>query len=182
MRCSHNAKLWLALPWKSVNIFHNAPALHAKQPRRKLVSRFSFTCNKHPPQSTNDKSNDSSMREGNPLEALNWFQRLYELHTPKSVGRDGQKLGFVWSPLFFSLRAASRLSWVGWFSPALAFRSLYYPCGKMGTTRNLHKVSKRLLRLLLGTTKTTDKCGTQFGSSSFLPSKVANWRPSKSLV
>ena len=93
-----------------------------------------------------------------------------------------KSLGFVWSPLFFSLRAASRLSWVGWFSPALAFRSLYYPCGKMGTTRNLHKVSKRLLRLLLGTTKTTDKCGTQFGSSSFLPSKVANWRPSKSLV
>ena len=35
--------------------------------------------------------------------------------------------------------AASRLSRVGWFSRALAFRSIYYPCGKMGTTRSLTK-------------------------------------------
>ena len=33
---------------------------------------------------------------------------------------------------FFSLPTASRLSRVGWFSRALAFRSLYYPWGKMG--------------------------------------------------
>ena len=47
MRCSHNAELWLALQWKSVNICQNAPALHAKQPReKKLVSGVSFTCNK----------------------------------------------------------------------------------------------------------------------------------------
>ena len=31
----------------------------------------------------------------------------------------------------FSVLAASRLSRVGWFSPALALRSLYYPWGKM---------------------------------------------------
>ena len=37
---------------------------------------------------------------------------------------------------FFSLTAASRPSRVGWFSHALAFRSLYYPWGKMGTTRS----------------------------------------------
>ena len=33
-----------------------------------------------------------------------------------------------------------RLSRVGWFSRALAFRSLYYPWGKMGTTRSLKRV------------------------------------------
>ena len=33
--------------------------------------------------------------------------------------------------------AASHLSCVGWFSRALAFRSLYYPWAKMGTTRSL---------------------------------------------
>ena len=33
--------------------------------------------------------------------------------------------------------SASRLSRVGWFSRALAFHSLYYPWGKMGTTRSL---------------------------------------------
>ena len=33
-----------------------------------------------------------------------------------------------------SLRLSSR---VGWFSRALAFRSLYYPWGKVGTTRSL---------------------------------------------
>ena len=38
---------------------------------------------------------------------------------------------------FFSLSTASRLSRVGWFSHALAFRSLYYPWGKMRTTRSL---------------------------------------------
>ena len=46
-------------------------------------------------------------------------------------------LGFVCSPTFFSLHAASCLSRVGWFLRALAFRLLYYPWGKMGTTRSL---------------------------------------------
>ena len=45
--------------------------LGAKQPRRKLVSGFSFSCNKYPPQFTDDKSTDSSVREGMPLDALN---------------------------------------------------------------------------------------------------------------
>ena len=64
---------------------------HAKQPRRKLVSGISFACNKYPSQFTDDKSNESSMREGIPLEALNSFGRGYQLHTPKSVGRKGLK-------------------------------------------------------------------------------------------
>ena len=71
--------------------FLHYQVLCAKQPRRKLVYGFSFTCNKYPPQFTNDKSNDSSVREGISLDALNWFERGYELHTPKSVGRGGTK-------------------------------------------------------------------------------------------
>ena len=43
-----------------------------------------------------------------------------------------KSLGFVCSPSFFSLTAASRLSRVGWFSRALSFPSLYYPWGKWG--------------------------------------------------
>ena len=38
---------------------------------------------------------------------------------------------------FFSLTVASHPSCVGWFSRALAFRSRYYPWGKMGITRSL---------------------------------------------
>ena len=34
-------------------------------------ARFSFTCNNYAPQFTDDKSNDSSMREGRPLGTLN---------------------------------------------------------------------------------------------------------------
>ena len=37
-----------------------------------------------PLQFTDEKSNDSSMREWMPLDALNWFGRGNELHTPKS--------------------------------------------------------------------------------------------------
>ena len=48
-----------------------------------------------------------------------------------------KSLGFVCSPSFFSLPAACRLFSRGWFSRAPAFRSLYYPWGKMGTTRSL---------------------------------------------
>ena len=83
--------------------------------RKKLVSGVSFTCNKLdiPRKPTNGKSNDSSMRKGNPLDALNWIERLYEVHTPKSVRLEPwtvTSLGFVCSPSFFSFRAASRLS------------------------------------------------------------------------
>ena len=50
----------------------------------------------------------------------------------------------------FSFPTASRLSRVGWFSHALAFRSLYYPWGKMGTTRSLlyHKSSKEFITVM----------------------------------
>ena len=107
--------------------------LHAKQPWRKLVSGFSFACNKHPPQFTDDKSNDSSIREGMPLDALNWFGRGYELHTPKSIGREGSKAWALSVVPHFSLSPPRvTFSCVGWFSRALAFRLLYYPWGKMG--------------------------------------------------
>ena len=39
--------------------------------------------------------------------------------------------------IYFSLPNASRLSCVGWFSRALAICLLYYPSGKMRTTRSL---------------------------------------------
>ena len=44
------------------------------------------------------------------------------------------------------LPTASRLSRVRWFSRALAFRSLYFPWGKMGTTRSLiqYQISRAL--------------------------------------
>ena len=44
----------------------------------------------------------------------------------------------------FPLPAASRLSRVGWFSSALAFRSLYYPWGKLETTRSLGRIGPLL--------------------------------------
>ena len=95
--------------------------LHAKQPWRKLVSGFSFACLQYLPQFTDDKSNDSSMREGIPLDALNWFGRGYELHTPKSVGREGSKAWALSVVPHFSLSP-----------PRVAFRSLFYPWGKIG--------------------------------------------------
>ena len=101
------------LAWVKVVCCLHYQVLHAKQPWRKLVSGFSFACNKYPPQFTDDKSNDSSMREGIPLDVLNWFGRGYELHTPKSVGVKGQELGLCISPSFFSLPAACRLSSCG---------------------------------------------------------------------
>ena len=39
--------------------------------------------------------------------------------------------------------APSRFSRVGWFSRALAFRSLYYPWGKMGTNSSLDSIISR---------------------------------------
>ena len=41
------------------------------------------------------KSNDSSKREGIPLDARKLFERQYELHTPKLAGLEGQKLGLI---------------------------------------------------------------------------------------
>ena len=52
-RVGEREKVVCYLPTPLLSLF-----LQAKQPRRKLVSGFSFTCNKHPPQFTDDKSND----------------------------------------------------------------------------------------------------------------------------
>ena len=56
----------------------------------------------------------------------------------RSSGRIGLRV-----PIF-PLPAASRLSRVGWFSSALAFRSLYYPWGKLETTRSLGRIGPLL--------------------------------------
>ena len=114
------------LAWVKVMCCLHYQVLHAKQPWRKLVSGFSFACNKYPPQFTDDKSNDSSMREGIPLDALNWFGRGNELHTPKSVGREGSKAWALSVVPHFSLSPPRvPFSRVGWFSRPLAFRLLY---------------------------------------------------------
>ena len=126
------------LAWVKVVCCLHYQVLHAKQPWRKLVSGFSFACNKYPPQFTDDKSNDSSMREGIPLDALNWFGRGYELHTPKSVGREGSKAWALSVVPHFSLSPPrATFSRVGWFSRALAFARSTIPEEKWGTTRSL---------------------------------------------
>ena len=45
--------------------------------------------------------------------------------------------GMTFVPAQKSSGIVSRFARVGWFSRALAFRSLYHPWGKMGTTRSL---------------------------------------------
>ena len=114
------------LAWIKVVCCLHSQVLHTKQP-------LSFACNKYPLQFTDDKSNDSSMREGIQLDALNWFGRGYELHTTKSVGREGSKAWALSVVPHFSLSLPSvAFSRLGWFSRALEFRSLYYPWGKKG--------------------------------------------------
>ena len=121
------------LAWVKVVCCLHYQVLHAKQPWRKLVSGFSFACNKYPLQFTDDKSNDHSIREGIPLDALNWFGRRYALHTPKSVGREGSKAWALSVAPHFSLSPPRvAFSCVGWFSRVLAFHTLYYPWEKNG--------------------------------------------------
>ena len=121
------------LAWVEAVCCLHYQVLHAEQPWRKLVTGFSFACNKYPPQFLDDKSNDNSMREGIPLDALNWFGRGYELHTPKSVGREGWKAWALSVVPHFSLSPLHvAFSRMGWFSCALAFCSLYHPSGKTG--------------------------------------------------
>ena len=66
----------------------------------------------------------SSMREGIPLDALIWFGRGYELHTPKSVGHEGSKAWALSVVPHFSL-SPPRVAFfrVGWFSRVLAFET-----------------------------------------------------------
>ena len=82
-----------------------------------------------PPQFTDEKSNDSSMREWMPLDALNWFGRGNELHTSKSIVRPWRvkSLGFVYGSSFFSPHRVSPFS-RGVGLRVLAFRSVYCPC------------------------------------------------------
>ena len=126
--------------------FFGVSAIHqffARNSREEFVSGSSFTCNKYPLQFPDDKGNDSSMREGIPLDALNWVRTWYDLHTPKSVGREGSKAWALSVVPHFSLSPPCvAFSRVGWFSRALAFRSPYYPWGKMGDYSSLAEGEK----------------------------------------
>ena len=53
------------------------------------------------------------MREGTPLVALNCFERRYELHTPKSVGRERSKTWALSVVPHFSL-SPPRLAFLAW--------------------------------------------------------------------
>ena len=53
------------------------------------------------------------MREGIPLDALNWFGRGYELNTPKSVGLEGSKAWALSVVPHFSL-SPPRLAFLAW--------------------------------------------------------------------
>ena len=77
----------------------------------------------HPlfPSGIAERERNATARENHPTQER-WDAAGREKH---------ERLGFVCSPWFVSLPAASRLSRVGWFSCAHAFRSLYYPWGKM---------------------------------------------------
>ena len=90
-----------------------------------------------PPQFTDEKSNDSSMREWMPLDALNWFGRGNELHTPKSFGRERPKAWASSMVPHFSL-SPPRFACLVWGRITRARVSLvYYPWGNMGTTCSL---------------------------------------------
>ena len=126
------------LAWVKVVCCLHYQVLHPKQLWRILVSGFSFACNKYPPQFTDDKSNDSSMREGIPLDALNWFGRGYELHTPKLVGREGSKALAVVPNFSLSPPRLAFLVW-GDFHVSSCFARSSIPEEKWGTTRSLLK-------------------------------------------
>ena len=115
--------------------------LHAKQPWRKLVSGFSFACNKYPLQFTMTRAMTAQWRKESHWMCFIIFLLIWKgiqtSHSKISRPWRVKSLGFVCSPSFFSLPAESRLSCVVCFSRVLAFRSLYYPWGKMGTTRSL---------------------------------------------
>ena len=98
--------------------FLHYQVLHSKQPRRKLyiISIWVFL--------PDDKSIDSSLREGIQLDALNWSGREYVLHIPKSVSRKRSKAWALSRGLCF-------LTW-GDFHARSRF-ALCYPREKIGT-------------------------------------------------
>ena len=78
------------------------------------------------------------MRERTPLDALNSFEKRYELHTPKSVGCKRSKTWALSVVPHFSL-SPPRLAFLAWgdFHARSRFARSYYPRGKMRTTRSL---------------------------------------------
>ena len=63
------------------------------------------------------------------------FDRRWQIAMEEPISSKAWALSVVPHFSLSPLRVA--FSRVGWFSRALAFRSLYYPWGKMGTTRSL---------------------------------------------
>ena len=110
----------------------------ARNSREEFVSGFSLTCNKHSLQFPDDKGNASPMREGIPLDALNWVRTWYDLHTPKSVGREGSKAWALSVVLIFlsPRRVSPFLAW-GDFHARSRFARPTIPEEKWGTTRSL---------------------------------------------
>ena len=98
----------------------------------------------------------------NQLSASNRIPSLIDLSLllPSIKCRGDISLGFVCSPSFFSLTAASCLSRVRWFSRALAFRSFHYPLRKMGTTRSL---ANRVLLAVSSPMRNNISCRAELG-------------------
>ena len=76
---------------------------------------------------------------------------------------------------FFSLPSACRLFSRGWFSRALAFRSLFYPWGKMGTTRSLRQGRQLVDFAGLGDFNNCSSDLIMIYSSHFLNSSLWSW-------
>ena len=89
--------------------------------------------------------------------SIDWLNTLYYITTICIARKFG--MAGIWRNDLKVTNVAFCLTWlrlrvvptrekarVGWFSRALAFRSLYYPWGKMGTTRSLHVTQISLRR------------------------------------
>ena len=74
------------------------------------------------------------------LDVYRWFERWYELHTPKSFGREGSKAWALSLVPHFSL-SSPRLAFLMWgdFHAHSRFARSTIPEGKRGTTRSPSK-------------------------------------------
>ena len=114
----HNLPVWekkiigtsSILAWVKVVCCLHYQVLHEKQPCRKLVSGFSFACNKYPLQFSDGKSNDSSMGEGMPLDAQARIHTGFHCFT--KIGQSFHKeLNFSWKKLF-KLKSGQYPDWM----------------------------------------------------------------------
>ena len=138
--CTSILKITSGLSWPRKKLSHNNclqfPLYRQINARLRVVPHFSSGIVERAKRERAWKSPHARKGDtwrGERMDVLNWFGRGYELHTPKSVGREGSKAWALSVVPHFSLSPPRvALSRVGWFSRALAIRSLYYPWGKMG--------------------------------------------------